>query len=132
MERIIEGVVVEGRQLGRELGFPTANIELWGELSLPDGVYLSHVECEKGTFHALSNLGTNPTVGGNRRRLETHLLNYNEGSLYGVSLRITLLKLLRPEQKFENIEKLRCQIEEDVRRARLYFERGSSDCKTEK
>ena len=121
MERIIEGVVVEGRRLGRELGFPTANIELGEDPSLADGVYLSLVACEKGVFRALSNLGTNPTVGGNRRRLESHLLDYDGGSLYGVSLRITLLKLLRPEQKFENIEKLRRQIEEDVCRARLYF-----------
>lgn len=122
MEHIIEGIVVEGRQLGRELGFPTANIELQESLSSADGVYLSRVECEKGTFQALSNLGTNPTVGGNRRRLETHLIDYDKGPLYGMQLRITLLERLREEEKFENIADLRRQIEEDVRRARHYFE----------
>ena len=122
MERIIEGVVVEGRRLGRELGFPTANIPI-DEGACERCVYRTQVKIEgiEEVFDAMSNVGFNPSVGGSELRLESHLLDYDGGSLYGVSLRITLLKLLRPEQKVENIEQLRRQIEEDVCRARLYF-----------
>lgn len=124
-EVVIEGVVCQGRRLGRELGFPTANVELAGEVELADGVYLSCVEWRGEAYRAISNLGTNPTVGGNRRRLESHLLDYKGEPLYGERLRITLLDALRQEMAFESIEALRHQIERDVERARELFAKGA-------
>ena len=121
MEQTIEGVVTPGRQLGRELGFPTANIALEGGVELPDGVYLSRVEWPAGRYDAISNLGSNPTVGGNLRRLECHLLDYAGEPLYGQRLRVRLLQRLRAEQHFESLARLRQQIEEDVLEARRYF-----------
>ncbi len=116
MEVIIEGIVTQGRQLGRELGFPTANIELAACVELPDGVYLSRVELMANgvTYNAVSNLGSNPTVGGAKRRLESHLLDYQGPVLYGERLRILLLEQLRAERRFDTLEELRRQIAADV------------------
>ena len=121
---VVEGVVVKGQQLGRKLGFPTANIEPRTDIDLPNGVYVSLIETnsEEAPHRAISNLGENPTVGGCRRRLETHVLDRSCGELYGRSVRIFLLKHLRPEQAFSDIESLRKQIELDVESARSYFE----------
>ena len=70
---VIEGCVEHGRRLGRELGFPTANLSVPDDLSLDDGVYRSRVEVAGRRYDAMSNLGRNPSVGGTERRLETHI-----------------------------------------------------------
>lgn len=114
----LEGVVTAGRQLGRQLGFPTANLELTEPIALEDGVYLSEVCCDQERWWAVSNLGTNPTVGGCHRRLESHLLDYHGVSLYGKRLRIRLLRRLRSERHFASLEELQRQIAEDINRAR--------------
>ncbi len=114
----LEGVVTAGRRLGRRLGFPTANVELAEPVALSDGVYLSEVECEGKTWWAVTNLGTNPTVGGCRRRLESHLLDYSGPVLYDKPMRIRLLKRLRSEHHFESLQELQHQIEADIREAR--------------
>lgn len=125
----LEGVVTEGRRLGRRLGFPTANVELAQPVELSDGVYLSQVMCEGQTRWAVTNLGTNPTVGGCRRRLESHLLDYSGPVLYGKQLRIHLLKKLRSECHFESLEELQYQIEADIRQARdeIAFQKTEND-----
>lgn len=117
----VEGVVVGGQRLGRELGFPTANIELNEPLDIPNGVYISQVEIDGVDlpYRAISNLGENPTVGGCRRRLETHILDF-EGELYNHRLRVRLLKFLRREQHFSDIDALRQQIVRDVKQAREF------------
>lgn len=122
--KVIEGVVVEGRRIGRELGFPTANIEVGEQFDLPNGVYRARVELpERGkSYEAVANLGHNPSVGGCERRLESHLLDYDGASLYGKSLRVTLCERLRDEQHFESLEELRRQIADDIRRVRQRME----------
>ncbi len=113
MERtVIEGVVGRGRQLGRELGFPTANLDVGGELSAADGVYRSRAEVDGRWYAAMSNLGCNPSVGGRQRRLETHLFGFS-GELYGRRLRVELLERIRGEQRFATLEELRAQLERD-------------------
>lgn len=113
MERVvIEGVVEHGRRLGRELGFPTANIAVSGPVGAEDGVYGSRVEIDGRTYDAMSNLGCNPSVGGGERRLETHIFGF-DGELYGRKLRVELLSKIREERKFDTIEELRAQIEAD-------------------
>lgn len=113
MERIlIEGVVEHGRRLGRELGFPTANLAVPDDVAAEDGVYASRAEVDGTVFRAMSNLGRNPSVGGTERRLETHLFGFS-GSLYGRRLRVELLEKIRDEQTFASVEALREQIARD-------------------
>ena len=113
MERIlIEGVVEHGRRLGRELGFPTANLSVPETVTAADGVYRSLAEVGGRTYDAMSNLGSNPSVGGTERRLETHIFDF-EGVLYGRLLRVELLEKIRDERKFDTVEDLRMQIEKD-------------------
>ena len=123
---VIEGIVTHGQQLGRELGFPTANLVVESEANAEDGVYLSRVTVGEAHYYALSNLGTNPTVGGMTRQLESHLIDYPGEELYGERIRVELLVRLRGEVRFSSIEALRHQIEQDMSEARrLILERGA-------
>ncbi len=110
---IIEGVVVKGRSLGHTLGFPTANIELTAEIDIIEGVYQSQVEINGKSYRGVSNLGSNPTVGGDRRKLETYILDFNK-DIYGQNIKVELLNRLRGEIRFKSIEDLREQIIKDV------------------
>ncbi len=112
---VVRGVVVEGRRLGRELGFPTANIRVEESFEAEDGVYRSEVRIAGESYLAMSNLGHNPSVGGCARRLETHLFNY-EGSLYGEQIEVVLLEKIRDEIHFDSIAALREQIARDKAR----------------
>lgn len=104
------GKVVSGRQLGRTIGFPTANLSLPEEKLIPAaGVYICEVDGRK----ALLNIGNNPTVNGTEQTVELYLPDF-EGDLYGKSLTVRLLNYLRPERKFEDMEALRQQIVQDV------------------
>lgn len=110
--RTIEGVVEHGRRLGRELGFPTANLPVPDDMCAEDGVYRSRAEVDGAVYEGMSNLGRNPSVGGTQRRLETHLFGF-EGSLYGRRLRVELLERIRSERTFPSVEALREQIARD-------------------
>ena len=111
------GVVCSGRQLGRELGFPTANLLVAEQLAVANGVYRAEVIVEDASgvehrYPAMANLGHNPSVGGSERCLESHLFGF-EGSLYGRRIRVRLVEWMREERKFESLEALRTQIEKD-------------------
>lgn len=110
----VVGEVVHGRRLGRELGFPTANIEVSDDCAAPDGVYRSRVTIDGVRYDAMSNLGCNPSVGSSRRHLETHLFGFG-GSLYGRKLHVELLIKIREERAFPSVEALRQQLAEDKR-----------------
>jgi riboflavin kinase/FMN adenylyltransferase len=114
----VSGKVTEGKKLGRTLGFPTANLAT-GEAQLPpDGVWVVRVLLPDGRDLAgVANLGLRPTVGGDRRWLEVHLLDFS-GDLYGQELEIRFQKHLRPEIKFPSIDALRLQIRQDADEAR--------------
>ena len=109
---IIEGVVIGGNQLGRKLGFPTANIALQDDLEVENGVYISKVYVEGVEYGAMTNVGVRPSVDGSRRLLETHLFGF-EGLLYGLTLRVELLEKIRDEKRFSSVEELKEQIERD-------------------
>ncbi len=110
----LSGTVIEGRKLGREIGFPTANVRL-GERQTPrDGVWAVSVY---GLGKGIANLGTRPTVDGGERLLEVHLFDFS-GDLYGKQLRVSFAKFLRPERKFSSVEELREQIGRDEDEAR--------------
>ncbi len=106
------GNVVAGQQMGRKLGFPTANLQLPPQKFLPrDGVYAVQVlRLGDKPLPAVMNIGMRPTVTGDRARtIEVHLLDW-DGDLYGRELCVNLVKFLRPEQKFESLEALKQQI----------------------
>ncbi len=116
------GTVIEGRRLGRQLGFPTANLRL-GDLQVPkDGVWLVTVD-EK--LHGVANLGMRPTVDGKERLLEVHLLDFS-GDLYGRKLRVRFDQLLREERKFDSVEELKLQITRDVGQGRRRLKRSGT------
>lgn len=104
------GEVVTGQQLGRTIGFPTANLRLPPEKYLPRfGVYGVDVLYQESVIKGVMNVGCRPTVAGEAPTIEVHLLNWS-GNLYGQTLRVNLLKFLRPEQKFASVEQLKQQI----------------------
>ena len=108
----IEGVVEHGRRLGRELGFPTANMAVPDSVTAADGVYYSRAEVDGTLYDAMSNLGSTPSVGGAVRHLETHIFGFG-GSLYGRTLRVELVRKIRDERRFATIGELRAQIARD-------------------
>ncbi len=112
----LSGVVVEGAQLGRELGFPTANLEIQHPLKMipANGVYAVRVHLDSGTYRGMLNIGHRPTVSDERGKptLEVHLLNF-DGELYHRNIRLELLNRLRDEQRFDNTDQLRNQLKED-------------------
>jgi riboflavin kinase/FMN adenylyltransferase len=114
----VSGPVVKGDQLGRRLGFPTANIAT-GNLQLPpDGVWAVRViDSANRNWDGVANLGVRPTVGGTKRLLEVHLLGF-AGEIYGENLEVRFHGHLRQEMKFPSIEALRDQISIDVQAAR--------------
>lgn len=109
------GQVVAGDKLGRQLGFPTANLDVTGLVLPPNGVYAGYATVGGGTFRVALNLGRRPTVASGRPelRVEAHLLDF-DGDLYGTELEVQLGVKLRDEQRFESVSALRDQIVRDV------------------
>lgn len=116
----IEGLVVKGQQLGRTLGFPTANIALGEEQLPPDGVWAVRGHGDGHAWQGVANLGNRPTVDGLTRVFEVHLFDH-DSDLYGKMLEVEFVKHLRPEQKFPSLDALREQIAKDVTAAREVF-----------
>ena len=112
----LRGHVVAGAGRGVALGFPTANLDIGPEQALPaDGVYASWVSIDGETFPSLTNIGTSPTFGDNRRAVEVYIVDY-ESDLYRREIVIEFVERLRGERKFDSIEELKRQIAEDVKR----------------
>jgi len=115
------GPVVEGRRLGRQLGFPTANIALGEQLTPPDGVWAVYVTLASGEVRpGVANLGVRPTVDGTTRVLEVHVLDFT-GDLYGCEIEVGFVQFLRPEQRFASLDLLREQIAVDASAARQWL-----------
>ena len=110
----LEGAVVAGNRLGRTIGFPTANMQLYEPLKLVParGVYMVQAEVLGKSYRGMTNIGTRPTVGGTIPTIETHLLDFDE-DIYGLSLRITFLRRIRDEIRFPSLEALKGQLETD-------------------
>lgn len=123
-EYALTGVVVGGDGRGRELGFPTANVQVTGLCTPPHGVYAAHAEVGGETHRAAVNIGLRPTVADPEPRLhvEAHLLDYM-GDLYGSELALTFVGKLREEKAFDSYDELRKQIEKDVTAAAGIFEK---------
>ena len=117
----LSGCVVDGRQIGRKMGMPTANIRYAARSVLPrEGVYITTVRWRGAWYAAVTNVGTNPTVGGRAVTVETHVLDVNE-SFYGEMLHVSFRCRLRGEMCFTSLDALRAQLKKDVLAARTYF-----------
>ena len=125
----ITGMVEKGKQQGREIGFPTANLNIKKFLKPPLGVYVTRLkiidqkelENSNDWLPSISNIGTRPTVSGDSINLETHIIDLNNKdfdiNLYGKRIRVELLDFLRSEKKFNSLSELKKQIEFDTKKA---------------
>lgn len=112
------GVVVRGDQLGRTIGWPTANISVSEGKLLPLGVFAVSVTDDKARrWGGMTNIGFRPTVGGKERRFEVNLFDF-EGDLYGEELQVRFVSRLRGEQKFGGLDELKAQLAKDAAAAR--------------
>ncbi len=118
----VAGSVIEGRKLGRTIGFPTANLSTGNAQLPPDGVWAVRVRTGEGArLCGVANLGVRPTVDGAMRLLEVHLFDFS-GDLYGTELEVEFHDFLRPEIRFPSVEELRLQISRDADAARRALE----------
>src|SRR5213082_4243326 len=118
-EYTILGTVTRGDNLGKKIGFPTANLSAHSEQFPPNGVYVAEAKIDGELHRGVINLGIRPTVSGGKseRVLEIHLFDFKR-DIYGHDVEVRFLKFLRPEEKFENLDALVQQIRRDVQQAR--------------
>ncbi len=120
---ILTGVVEPGRQLGRTIGIPTANLPFPEGVLIPKrGVYACKALLSQGEYLAVTNVGSRPTVGGHQVRAESWLLDF-AGDLYGQSMTLQFYAYLRPEEKFPDLAALRAQIGKDAAKVGKIFEK---------
>ncbi|MEH6558750.1 MAG: bifunctional riboflavin kinase/FAD synthetase [Oceanicoccus sp.] len=121
----ISGKVMVGQQLGRQLGAPTANLELHRLRSPLSGVFAVDAIIDRKTIHGVANVGTRPTVGdGLKAILEVHLLDF-DCDIYGKNIEVVFRKKIRDEKKFDSIDDLKQQIHHDFETGRQYFDSAS-------
>lgn len=116
------GIVVKGKQLGRTIGFPTANIKINEDYKLipKNGVYIVKSNYDKKTIFGLMNIGTRPTVDGTNQTIEVFFLDFDK-TIYDETLTIEIIEFIREEQKFDSLNDLKNQINEDKNFALNYI-----------
>lgn len=119
---MISGTVVKGRAIGRTLDYPTANLELDNSYKLipKNGVYIVKAQLDHKEVFGITSIGTNPTVGGDKKTIETHFLDFNQ-DLYGKKITVEFLKFIRDEEHFESVEILRQAIVNDEKIANQFI-----------
>lgn len=121
---ILTGTVVPGKQLGRTLGIPTANLLLPEGLAVPRfGVYACLTEIDGVTYPAVTNIGTRPTVSGRGITVEPWILDFS-GDLYGREITLEFHSFVRPERKFSSLKDLQSEIRRNADYTRGYFTKG--------
>ena len=110
----ISGKVVEGKKIGRTIGFPTANIQINESYKLlpKNGVYVVSSKINNILYFGMMNIGKNPTLGDNEQSIEIHFFDINE-DIYNKNLQISILEHIREEQKFNSLTELQAQLEKD-------------------
>lgn len=118
----IDGVVVRGDQRGRELGYPTANLESAAHTAIPaDGVYAGRLVRGAASLTAAVSVGSNPTFSGEQRRVEAFVLDF-DGDLYGEHVSVEFLQRLRPMLRFDSVDALLVEMADDVERTRVLLD----------
>lgn len=117
----LEGTVVAGEQRGRTLGIPTANLSVWDEQVMPaNGVYATWAILGDNTHMAATNIGQRPTFAGDKVTVEAHLLNFNR-EIYGETMQLRFEERLRPERRFNGLDDLLAQIDQDIAATRRHL-----------
>lgn len=113
-EYSLSGKVVKGKELGRKIGYPTANLKMDDKYKLipADGIYAVGVEVKHRAYKGMMSIGMNPTVGGTERTLEVNILDFND-DIYGETVRIYFKDWLREEKKFASLDELKVQLGQD-------------------
>ena len=124
---VLTGTVVKGKQLGRKLGYPTANLEVADKYKLipANGIYVVEVNIEDKTYKGMMSIGVNPTVNGTQRTIEVNILDFDK-DIYGAKLSIGFIDKLRDEEKFEDLDKLKQQLGRDKEQTLQTFEKLGS------
>ncbi|MDC6447600.1 bifunctional riboflavin kinase/FAD synthetase [Alphaproteobacteria bacterium] len=115
------GTIVKGNQKARQINFPTANLHPEEKILPKMGVYCVKASIDSKMYKGVANFGYRPTVDGSTLLLEVHLFDFNE-DIYGKELTVEFLTFIRPEQKFDNFEKLTNQIQKDIITAKNYHQ----------
>lgn len=114
----IQGQVTYGNKVGRSIGFPTANLQVTASYKLvpADGVYAVKAQVQGKEYQGMMNIGFRPTVGGNSRQVEVHLFDFDK-AIYGEMMNVLIVGHIRKEVKFDSVEFLKAQLEQDKRAA---------------
>jgi riboflavin kinase/FMN adenylyltransferase len=113
----VSGPVVHGRERGRTIGFPTANIQSRTECIPPDGVYATRVVLADGAYGSITNIGMRPTFAEPERTIEAHIFDFDR-DIYDQQAKLEIIERIRPERKFESPQALAAQIAIDLNRAK--------------
>lgn len=113
----LSGKVIHGRERGRTIGFPTANLDSETECVPPDGVYATRVVLPDGAYPSITNIGMRPTFQETARSIEAHIFDFNR-DIYDRGIKLEIIERVRPERKFESAEALKQQIATDLKRAK--------------
>ena len=118
----LNGTIVKGKQLGRTIGFPTANIHIEEEYKLIPkiGVYVVKALVSEEIVYGMMNIGFNPTVNGEKQTVEVHLFNFDK-DIYEQNIQVSLLHYIREEQKFGSVDALKDQLKKDQNQALAYI-----------
>ncbi len=123
----VEGIVIRARQIGRTIGFPTANLDVDKNMVIPQkGIYATIAKIDNRVFCGATSIGTNPTVNGKGLSIETYILDFDE-DIYDQRLRIEFVERMRDEIKFDSVEGLKEQLTEDVEYVRKNYVRHLSN-----
>jgi riboflavin kinase / FMN adenylyltransferase len=128
-KNILNGIVVKGNQLGRKIGFPTANLIPGKEeyLKLKKGVYAVKVKIDQDIFDGMANIGVRPTLDQHELTVEVHLFDFSD-DIYGKTITIVFYDFIREEKKFSGLEELKSQLAKDrIIIRRLLSERMQPD-----
>ena len=119
---MISGTIVRGKGLGKQMDFPTANLQIEESYKLIPkyGVYIVNANINGQVVFGMMTIGTNPTVNGNDESIETHFFNFDQ-DIYNQKIRINVLQRIRDEQRFESVEALKTQIHRDKKTALNYI-----------
>ncbi|MFZ0244209.1 bifunctional riboflavin kinase/FAD synthetase [Candidatus Binatus sp.] len=113
----LSGQVVRGRERGRTIGYPTANLASETECIPPDGVYAARVILSDGAYPSIANIGMRPTFSESARSIEAHIFDFTR-DIYGTRIKLEPIERIRPERKFDNADALKAQIALDLSKAR--------------
>ena len=119
---ILSGQVIHSKQLGRKIGFPTANIQIKNDRKLipADGVYAVKVNVDNNKYYGMLNIGIKPTTENNNHQIEVHIFDFSE-QIYGQEIYVELVKRIRDEKKFNDLNALQHQLKKDENNCKKFF-----------